>query len=116
MGYLSTHVLDTSRGQPASGVVWTLYKVTLKREKIGSGITNSDGRTDQPLLDASSFRRGVYEITFEVAKYFSELGGHSDSQPFLDVIPIRFRISDDHTDYHIPLLVSPYGYSTYRGS
>jgi 5-hydroxyisourate hydrolase len=116
MGRLSTHVLDVSRGKPAEGVRWTLYKLGEVREKLSSGFTNGDGRTDQFLLDGPEIEIGSYEVIFEVAEYFMREGFNLPSLPFLDYIPIRFSISSQDQNYHVPLLVSPYGYSTYRGS
>ena len=116
MGHLSTHVLDTSKGIPAKGVTWTIYKIEDRRKRINSGETNIDGRTNDPLLSGNTFEAGVYEIVFEVAKYFEKSGTSLIEEPFLDSIPIRFRIFNGNRNYHVPLLVSPYGYSTYRGS
>ena len=112
MGRLSTHVLDTSVGRPAAGV-----RLVLRRdgEVLVDTRTNADGRTDKPLLDGAAFRTGAYELTFHVGDYFRARGTPLADPPFLDVIPLRFSIADD-TDYHVPLLVSPFGYSTYRGS
>ena len=113
MGRLSTHVLDTSSGRPGGNV-----RVVLRR--AGGAVladvrTNADGRTDKPLLEGAAFRTGAYELTFHVGDYFRAKGTPLADPPFLDVIPLRFSIADD-ADYHVPLLVSPFGYSTYRGS
>lgn len=112
MGRLTTHVLDTSVGRPAAGV-----RVVLRRdgEALADTRTNADGRTDQPLLDGAAFQPGAYELTFHVGDYFRGRGAPIAEPPFLDVIPIRFSIAEDK-HYHVPLLVSPFGYSTYRGS
>ncbi len=112
MGRLTTHVLDTSIGRPAAGV-----RVVLRRdgEVVAEGTTNADGRMDGPLLDGTAFRPGRYELTFHVGDYFRARGLALADPPFLDVIPLHFGIAED-THYHVPLLVSPYGYSTYRGS
>lgn len=115
---LTTHVLDTARGTPADGLRIDLYRLTgERREKIGSVTTNSDGRVDGgPLLAGDSFVAGEYELVFHAGDY---LRGHGTALPepaFLDVIPIRFGIADVSAHYHVPLLLSPYGYSTYRGS
>jgi 5-hydroxyisourate hydrolase len=112
MGRLSTHVLDTSVGRPAAGV-----RLVLRRggEVLADTRTNADGRTDKPLLEGAAFRTGAYELTFHVGDYFRAKGTPLADPPFLDVIPLRFSIADD-ADYHVPLLVSPFGYSTYRGS
>ena len=112
MGRLSTHVLDTSTGRPGAGV-----RVVLRRgeEVLADTRTNADGRTDKPLLEGSAFQMGSYELTFHVGDYFRALGTSIADPPFLDVVPLRFSIVED-THYHVPLLVSPFAYSTYRGS
>jgi 5-hydroxyisourate hydrolase len=112
MGRLTTHVLDTSIGRPAAGV-----RVVLRRDGavVAEGITNADGRMDKPLLDGAAFTPGSYELAFHVGDYFRARGAALADPPFLDVIPLRFSVSED-AHYHVPLLVSPYGYSTYRGS
>ena len=112
MGRLSTHVLDTSVGRPGAGV-----RLVLRRggEVLVDTRTNADGRTDKPLLEGAAFRTGGYELTFHVGDYFRAQRKPLADPPFLDVIPLRFSIADD-ADYHVPLLVSPFGYSTYRGS
>ena len=117
MGRLSTHVLDTARGRPAAGVAVRLYRIEGdgNRTLLTESVTNQDGRTDAPLLIGEDFVTGVYELTFAVAAYFA-----SDPQvaalPFLDIVPLRFGLSDPEASYHVPLLVSPWSYSTYRGS
>jgi len=117
LGRLSTHVLDTSAGRPAAGVPWVLYQIADDhRIEIGSGVTNDDGRTDAPLLDGDGVYVGTYEIVFDVEQYFQKPGEGLRAPPFLSVIPIRFSIANADENYHVPLLVSPYGYSTYRGS
>ena len=112
MARLSTHVLDTSVGRPAAGV-----RIVLRRdgEMLAETQTNADGRTDQPLLEGVAFRAGTYELTFHIGDYFRASGVSLADPPFLDVIPVRFSITDDR-HHHVPLLVSPFGYSTYRGS
>ena len=112
MGRLTTHVLDTSAGRPAAGV-----RVVLRRdgEVLAEGATNADGRMDKPLLDGEACKPGRYEMTFHVGDYFRARGVALADPPFLDAIPLRFTIAED-AHYHVPLLVSPYGYSTYRGS
>ena len=112
MGRLTTHVLDTSIGRPAAGV-----RVVLRRdgEVVAEDATNADGRMDKPLLDGTAFRPGRYELTFHAGDYFRARGVALADPPFLDIIPLHFGIAED-THYHVPLLVSPYGYSTYRGS
>ena len=117
MGRLSTHVLDTSAGKPAEGVRWALFRINGDiREGIGSGVTNHDGRTDAPLLDGDAVVVATYELVFEVGDYFRGRGVALSDPPFLDTIPLRFSIFDATQNYHVPLLVSPYSYSTYRGS
>src|SRR4051812_13647863 len=112
MGRLSTHVLDTSVGRPAAGV-----RVVLRRDGVVlvDAQTNADGRTSRPLLEDAAFANGTYEMTFHVGDYFRGRGAALGDPPFLDVIPLRFAITED-AHYHVPLLVSPFGYSTYRGS
>jgi 5-hydroxyisourate hydrolase len=112
MGRLTTHVLDTAIGRPAAGV-----RVVLRREGavVAEGVTNSDGRMDKPLLEGTAFLPGGYELSFHVGDYFRARGAALADPPFLDVIPLRFSVSED-AHYHVPLLVSPFGYSTYRGS
>ena len=117
MGRLSTHVLDTGAGKPAEGISWALYRINDDiREGIRYGITNHDGRTDAPLLDGDAVVAGTYELVFEVGDYFRNQGVKITDPPFLDSIPLRFSISDAAQNYHVPLLVTPYSYSTYRGS
>ncbi len=117
LGRLSTHVLDTSAGGPAKGVTWVLNRIEgSERVTIGSGFTNGDGRTDAPLLEGAAVKVGTYELVFQVADYFRGLGTKLSDPPFLDEIPLRFSIFDVDQNYHVPLLVSPYSYSTYRGS
>jgi 2-oxo-4-hydroxy-4-carboxy-5-ureidoimidazoline decarboxylase len=112
-GRLSTHVLDNVRGGPAAGIRVALYEVGASaRALIVTALTNPDGRTDAPLLGGSPLRMGTYELQFTIGNYFS---GVADP-PFLDVIPIRFSIAEPEGHYHVPLLVTPWSYSTYRGS
>jgi 5-hydroxyisourate hydrolase len=119
-GKLSTHVLDTANGHPAGGMRLTLFRAppgSNKLELIKQATTNGDGRTDDLLLSAEEMAEGTYEIHFEVAAYFSEQpGAVTANPPFLDVVPLRFAIADKSAGYHVPLLVSPWSYSTYRGS
>ena len=116
MGRLSTHVLDTMNGKPAAGVRLELFAVGGERRLAAAVTTNADGRTDQPLLAGDSFRIGVYELVFHIGDYFRAGGGALPSPAFLDVVPIRFGIAEPDGHYHVPLLVSPWAYSTYRGS
>ena len=118
MAGLTTHVLDTARGVPASGLRIEFYRLDDAggRTLIKTVVTNADGRPDQPLLEPAATVRGRYELVFAVAEYFRAAGVKLADPPFHDVIPIRFAISDTTRHYHVPLLVSPYGYTTYRGS
>jgi 5-hydroxyisourate hydrolase len=118
MGRLSTHVLDTAHGTPAQDVGIDVHILNddgswrlLKQAR-----TNADGRTDQPLLTGSAFRTGTYMLSFHIGDYFKRLGSALSDPPFLDVVPLRFTIADEGADYHVPLLASPWSYSTYRGS
>ena len=116
-GYLTTHVLDTARGQPAAGLPLTLYRLDgAARDRIAEAVTNADGRTDTPILDRENFAPGVYELVFQAGVYLDALGVGKSEHRFLDEVPIRFGIDDPAAHYHVPLLLSPYGYSTYRGS
>ena len=109
MGSLTTHVLDTANGRPAAGVRIELARIEGEAETpLATAITNDDGRTDGPMAEGAGFAPGVYQLTFHVGAYFGARHG------FLDQAPVRFRVTED-AHYHVPLLVSPYGYSTYRG-
>lgn len=116
MGRLTTHVLDTSSGKPAAGLRIELWSVAAKPEAIKTVLTNSDGRVDGAILEGAEFKPGTYELRFHAGAYLRASGATLDEPPFLDVIPIRFGISNPAQHYHVPLLLSPYGYSTYRGS
>ena len=117
MGRLSTHVLDTARGKPAAGLAISLFSVFgNKRSLLKSVTTNEDGRTNEPLLSGSDLRQGIYELVFSAGDYHRAQGELLDTPPFLDQVVVRFGISDPAANYHVPLLLSPYGYSTYRGS
>ncbi|MGB7260784.1 MAG: hydroxyisourate hydrolase [Albidovulum sp.] len=116
-GYLTTHVLDTAKGVPAEGIAVTLYRVSgNSHRKIASAVTNADGRTDTPILPKDTFKTGTYELIFDAGAYLDASGTPAESPRFLSQIPIRFGISDPESHYHVPLLLSPFGYSTYRGS
>lgn len=115
MGKLTTHVLDTAAGRPGAGMALRLYRLSAGRDEVVSTVTNADGRTDGPLLDGSAWQPGRYELEFEVGKYFAAGGVAQNEPPFLDVVVIRFGLAGDE-HYHVPLLVSPWSYSTYRGS
>ncbi|HVF35639.1 MAG TPA: hydroxyisourate hydrolase [Candidatus Saccharimonadia bacterium] len=117
MGKLTTHVLDTAHGRPGAGIVIELYRGEAgRRETLGRRVTNADGRCDTPLLEGDAMPAGVYELDFHVGDYFASLGLDIPAPRFIDVVTLRFGISDAGASYHVPLLVSPYGYSTYRGS
>ena len=116
MGRLTTHVLDTARGCPAAGVGVTLYRLHPERKPIAQSTTNDDGRLDAPILDGDDFCAGVYELVFAAGSYFSAAGVDLPTPAFVDEVVIRFGIADDTAHYHVPLLVSPWSYSTYRGS
>jgi 5-hydroxyisourate hydrolase len=113
-GYLTVHILDTATGHPAVGMDIRLYRLDDGRIELGHWISNHDGRCDEPLLKGTDFRIGLYELEFAVLAW-RETIGQSD-HGFYDDVPIRFRITDASLHYHVPLLISPYGYSTYRGS
>lgn len=115
MGRLSTHVLDTAQGKPAHGVGIKLFSLQGDRHLVASATTNDDGRTDAPLLDAETFRAGSYELEFAIGSYFLAAGMTLDEPPFLDDVVVRFSLAEGQ-NYHVPLLVSPWSYSTYRGS
>jgi len=117
MGRLSTHVLDTALGKPAAGVVIRLYRVSgTSHKKIATVTTNADGRTDAPLLSGDDLTAGVYELVFCAGDYLRTTGQAGEGIAFLDEIPIRFGVPDAGAHYHVPLLISPFAYSTYRGS
>ena len=117
MGRLSTHVLDTAKGRPAAGVRITLYRVSgQSHRKLGEVTTNADGRTDAPLLEGKALTAGQYELVFAAGDYLRASGQAGDGVLFLDEIPIRFGVPDADGHYHVPLLLSPFGYATYRGS
>jgi 5-hydroxyisourate hydrolase len=117
MARLSTHVLDTVRGVPAEGITIDLYRVgPNERLHIKRSSTNSDGRTGEPLLSGERLEPGIYELTFYAADYFRRGGVPVSDPPFLDEIVIRFGLADPSGNYHVPLLLSPHGYTTYRGS
>lgn len=116
-GRLTTHVLDTTHGRPGAGIALSLYRVDSdQRTRVLDARTNADGRCDAPLLEGGSMVPGCYELVFQVGAYFHALGMPQAEPPFLDAVPVRFAIAAADQHYHVPLLVSPYGYSTYRGS
>lgn len=115
-GYLTTHVLDTARGCPAAGLKIELFAIARDtRTHLKTLVTNEDGRTDEHILPSDNFETGTYELVFHAGAYLDQIGTPPEAPRFLDVIPLRFGMSQaDH--YHVPLLLSPFGYSTYRGS
>lgn len=116
-GRLTTHVLDTTHGRPGAGIAVTLYRIDgERREQLTRTRTNADGRCDAPLLAGADLTPGVYELVFEAGDYFRACGLRMAEPSFLDVVPIRFGVANADQHYHVPLLVSPYSYSTYRGS
>lgn len=115
-GYLTTHVLDTARGCPAEGIPISLYQVSgNSHRKIAEATTNADGRTDSPILPKEKFKLGKYELIFHAGDYLRATCQVSGDPLFLDEIPIRFGMNEE-VHYHVPLLLSPFGMSTYRGS
>jgi len=122
-GKLSTHVLDTARGRPAAGLKIELWRIgSNERQLLKEVVTNQDGRTETPLLSGDGLKTGIYELVFQVGPYFQDLSRRSAAKeevtedPFLEDVPVRFRILNPGENYHIPLLVSPWSYTTYRGS
>jgi 5-hydroxyisourate hydrolase len=116
-GRLTTHVLDTALGRPAHGLKIDLYRLEGDaRDLIRTVHTNSDGRVDGPLMEGAGFATGTYELVFHAGDYFRSEGVKLPDPAFLELVPLRFGIADADSHYHVPLLLSPYGYSTYRGS
>ena len=114
MAKLTTHVLDTARGRPAEGVAVALYRLDgNRRTKVSDAQTNADGRTDAPLAEGDAAGAGLYELVFRAGEWLEDQGLPTG---FLDEVPVRFRIADAGAHYHVPLLLSPFAYSTYRGS
>jgi 5-hydroxyisourate hydrolase len=117
MTKLTTHVLDTANGCPAAGMVVRLYRVEAGSSTLlKTVVLNADGRADAPLLEGAEFARGRYRLVFGVAGYFKARGAVLDEPPFLDEVPLDFGLADLASHYHVPLLASPFAYSTYRGS
>lgn len=118
MGRLTTHVLDTSSGLPAAGLEFTFWRVARdgSRELLSRHVTNADGRVDRPILEGEAFAPGTYELVFAVGDHFRRTGVALSQPAFLDEVPLRFGIAAGTDHLHVPLLVAPYGYSTYRGS
>jgi 5-hydroxyisourate hydrolase len=118
-GRLTTHVLDLVSGRPAAGLAIELYRLDPEidlRERLSAVRTNADGRTDGPLLSGDALQAGIYELVFSIGDYFAALGAANAPMPFLDKVPVRFGVADPDANYHVPLLASPWAYSTYRGS
>ena len=117
MARLSTHVLDTALGKPAAGIAIELHRVGSDgRALLASAVTNADGRTDAPLLEAARLEVGTYELTFHVGNYLRRVASDLPDPPFLDDVVVRVGIAEPDGNYHIPLLLAPHGYSVYRGS
>ena len=117
MGKLSTHVLDTTRGTPGAGVRIELYAITIsERRLLKQDITNADGRCTTPLLEGETMRAGQYELVFAAGDYFAAQGVTLPSPRFVDKVTLAFGIADPTQNYHVPLVVTPWSYSTYRGS
>ena len=117
MASLTTHILDTANGAPAADVTLQIVKINgEKRTTLRTLKTNLDGRTDSPVLTGDQLIPGVYEMVFNVGDYFRNRATNPDSSMFLDLIPVRFTITSEDDHYHVPLLVTPWSYSTYRGS
>lgn len=117
MGRLTTHVLDAAHGCPGSSIKVELYRVEGQQlELVNTSLTNSDGRVDAPLLQGDDYRTGVYQLQFSAGDYYRARGVQLPAQAFLDVVVLRFGIDESQEHYHVPLLISPYSYSTYRGS
>jgi 5-hydroxyisourate hydrolase len=117
MAGLTTHVLDTTAGKPAAGVEIELFSVDGGEAKlIARTRTNADGRTDRPLIAAAEAKVGSYELRFHIGAYFKSRGAELADPPFLDIVPIRFSVADPKAHYHVPLVATPWSYSTYRGS
>lgn len=115
MGRLTTHILDTAHGCPAAKVEIRLYALDAERTLLTSAVSNADGRSDEPLLDGDAMQTGTYELEFDIGSYFSSRGVDLDEPAFLDTVVIRFSVKSGER-YHVPLLASPWSYSTYRGS
>ncbi|WP_431302656.1 hydroxyisourate hydrolase [Sediminicoccus sp. BL-A-41-H5] len=116
MSRLSTHVLDTAHGRPGAGMAFTLYRIEGEaRVKLAEGVTTADGRAPGELLPEASYRPGRYQLVYQVAAYFRAQGVTLPEPPFLDEVTLSFGLAND-AHYHVPLLVSPFGYTSYRGS
>ena len=113
MAGLTTHILDTANGRPAAGVSLRVYSLNGDRQCVARAVTNADGRTDSPLINPGDLSTGCYELEFDVGEYFQRSG--DEREPFLGTVVVRVNLSAGES-YHVPLLASPFGYSTYRGS
>lgn len=117
MAHLSTHVLDTARGIPAKGVKIELHRIENgARRRVATGVTNADGRIAKPLISGDLLEIGEYELVFHAGDYLRATGARVTDPPFLDQVSVRFGVAELNCNYHVPLLLSPFGYSTYRGS
>ena len=116
MGALTTHVLDTTAGRAGAGIKVELFHAGSNSDPLARATTNADGRCDSPLLEGAAMQSGEYELVFHAGDYFRAAGLSLPDPPFLDRVVIRFGIADPRQHYHVPLLISPFGYSTYRGS
>jgi 5-hydroxyisourate hydrolase len=116
MGRLTTHVLDTAAGRPGAGIALTLARLDGGRQELLRAVTNPDGRCDRPLLEGAALERGRYELVFAAGDYFRAQGLPLAEPLFVDEVVLRFGISDPAQHYHVPLLLSPWSYATYRGS
>jgi len=116
LGRLTTHVLDVALGKPATGLAITLRRAGKHGTPLASAVTNEDGRVSPALLEGEAMEAGSYDLIFEAGAYFDRIGVALQAPKFLDQVVIRFGIADTAAHYHVPLLLSPFGYSTYRGS
>jgi 5-hydroxyisourate hydrolase len=117
MGRLTTHVLDTARGLPAAGITVSLFRIHgTERQFLRSAVTNQNGRCDEPLLEGAALTAGIYELVFSLSEYFAAREQELPNPPFVGDVVLRVGIADSNQHYHVPLLVSPWSYSTYRGS
>ena len=116
MGRLTTHVLDTANGTPGKNITVIVYRLDGERREVARTVTNADGRCDEPLLEGATLTAGKYEIVFAAGDYFRARGQHLPEPLFVDEVALRFGVAHPDQHYHVPLLVSPWSYSTYRGS